>query len=878
MRRRVGPLAFYVVLVIVLPVASALAQGAPDVTPRGRTLGFVSPPAAGEPRELALEFLRARGRAAGLNEADLADVVVTDQVPTRHNGATHVYLRQRHRGIDVLGTESQVTVAADGRLIGVHQAFAANLAARVDTSEPGMTPAEAVGHAARALGLAPGEPLRELEPAGGPARSALLSDGGVSLDPIPAKLVYVHTASGAIRLAWDLVLRLEDGVHWWNLQVDATTGAILDRSNWIDSDSYRVFAFNLESPDEGAQTLESDPASSASPFGWHDTNGAAGAEFTDTRGNNVFAQDDTDANNSGGTRPSGGGSLDFDFAVDFGQPPSSQLLPAITNLFYWNNILHDVFYEYGFDEPGGNFQENNYGNGGSGSDAVNADAQDGSGLNNANFGTPQDGSNPRMQMFLFQYPGLSIASPSSIAGAIKGGTAAFGPAITATPVAGDLVQALDAATGADPSTTDGCTALTNASAINGNIALIDRGECDFAVKVLNAQNAGAVAAVIVNNQGNEVIDMGGTEPLVAIPSVFIGQDNGDLIETELGGTVAASIALVVKDGDFDNGIIIHEYGHGVSNRLVGGPSNVGCLDLSQSSGMGEGWSDFLALALTHKPGDTRTTVRPMGSFAVGHLGPPRSGPGIRNLPYSTDLLVNPQTYETVESTNQPHGIGEVWVLPLWEMYWNLVERWGFDPDLYAGSGGNNLAVQLVIDGMKQAACEPSLLDGRDAILAADNMNNGGANQCRIWRAFARRGMGVNADAGNLNPPNPKVVEDFTVPEACASTCGNDVIEADEVCDGTSAAACTAGCNSLCFCLPDADADGLDDALEETLGTDPALADTDGDGLSDGEEVNVLGSDPLDPNSPVSEIPVLSGWGLLVLVLVLGAYGRTRAWV
>ncbi|MCH7814659.1 MAG: M36 family metallopeptidase, partial [Planctomycetes bacterium] len=150
---------------------------------------------------------------------------------------------------------------------------------------------------------------------------------------------------------------------------------ILDRSNWIDSDSYTVFPLNLESPDEGPHTQVDDPASSASPFGWHDTNGTAGAEFTDTRGNNVFAQDDTDANNSGGIRPSGGAGLDFNDTLDLGQPPSTQLLPAITNLFYWNNILHDVFYEYGFDEASGNFQENNYGNGGLGSDAVNADAQ-----------------------------------------------------------------------------------------------------------------------------------------------------------------------------------------------------------------------------------------------------------------------------------------------------------------------------------------------------------------------------------------------------------------------------------------------------------------------------------------------------------------------
>ena len=75
---------------------------------------------------------------------------------------------------------------------------------------------------------------------------------------------------------------------------------------------------------------------------------------------------------------------------------------------------------------------------------------------------------------------------ASIAGAIQGGTAEFGPPVTTTPVSGNLVQALDPATGTEPSTTDACSALLNAGDVNGNVALIDRGECDFTVKVLAA--------------------------------------------------------------------------------------------------------------------------------------------------------------------------------------------------------------------------------------------------------------------------------------------------------------------------------------------------------------------------------------------------------
>jgi extracellular elastinolytic metalloproteinase len=73
--------------------------------------------------------------------------------------------------------------------------------------------------------------------------------------------------------------------------------------------------------------------------------------------------------------------------VDLTAEPKSYLDAAITNLFYWNNIMHDLFYKYGFNEESGNFQENNLGRGGKGNDAVIANAQDGAGYNNANFAT-----------------------------------------------------------------------------------------------------------------------------------------------------------------------------------------------------------------------------------------------------------------------------------------------------------------------------------------------------------------------------------------------------------------------------------------------------------------------------------------------------------
>jgi extracellular elastinolytic metalloproteinase len=731
----------------------------------------------------------------GLEQADLDGWELTNRFTTVHNGVTHLYLRQRLAGIEVFGGTLNVGVTRDGRLVALRNRFVPGLARVANVRAPAISAIEATRAAAVHLGLKLTQPLSIQEFRGGPAREFVLSNGGVSLDPIPVRLVYHTDGEGSARLAWNLFVRPPEQQHWWNLNVDAVDGSVLLQTDWIVYDSYEAFPQPLENPDDGPRTVEASPADgAASPFGWHDDDGVAGAEYSDTRGNNVWAQEDSDGNNSGGARPGGGAGLDFvGFPLDLTQAPAAYQSAAITNLFYWNNVLHDIHYQYGFDEVSGNFQENNYGSGGAGGDPVLADAQDGSSLNNANFSRSSDGNFSRMQMFLFQFPGVRINSPAAIAEIIGGGEAQFGPALTVGGVAGNVVQALDAAEAPLFSTTDGCSAISNGGEVSGNFALIDRGDCPFTQKVANAQAAGATAAIIVNNIGDGVLVMSGTDATITIPSMFIGETHGDAIKAQLGSGVNVTLSSQLKrDGDLDNGIIIHEYGHGVSIRSSGGPALAGCLGLNQGAGMGEGYGDFWALALTAKVGDGPDDVRPIGSYALGE-GP--NGPGFRNFPYSNDLLINPQTFASVDGTNQPHGVGEIWAQALWEVYWNLVAAHGFDPDLYGGTGGNNLMLQLVMDGLKLHGCEPTFLEARDAILDADLTNNGGANECLIWQAFAKRGMGVNADDAG-NPRRLKVTEDFTVPAQCTPGCGNGVLDGGEQCDdgGTEDGDC---CSSTC---------------------------------------------------------------------------------
>ncbi len=745
-------------------------------------------------------YLSSYASEQGIDPGDLDDMVVTDQFTSQHNGVTHVHIRQRHAGIEVYNGTANLTFQ-NNQLVHVADRLEQNLAGRANTTQPGISANQAIGFAAQALGLPiSGDPQAILQQP--ESRTTVFYAPSLSQEDIPVTLMYLPGPEGELILVWDLSIYQLDSEHWWSVRVDATNGKLLDKVDWVShcsfgepaeahnhhhsptpffpqsimgiestSSSYRVIPYFIESPNHGPDSLIVDPVDTvASPFGWHDTDGQSGAEFTITRGNNVYASEDRDADNQPGYSPDGGAFLVFDFPVNLNQPAPAYEDAAITNLFYMNNVVHDLFYQYGFDEVAGNFQENNYGRGGQGGDFVYADAQDGSGSNNANFATPPDGNSGRMQMFLWTSGGssgpqnlLTVNSPSVIGGPYSATEATFGPGVGTTPITADLVLLND---GTNPDPQDACDPIINAADLSGKIALIDRGNCTFVLKVEAAQNAGALAVIIVNNTGGNPIPMGGFSNTITIPSIMISQANGTLIKNQIAAgdtinvTIQNSNPNFDKDGDFDNGIVAHEYGHGISIRMTGGPSTSGCL--SNAEQMGEGWSDYFAL-ITSK--DTSFLDRGIGTFAAGET---ITGIGIRPAKYSPDFAVNPYTYDATNDVfqiSQPHGIGFVWCTMLWDLTVALVKKYGYDSDLYHGSGGNNLALQLVMDGIKLQPCNPGFVDGRDAILLADQLNSGGANQCLIWEVFANRGLGFSADQGSSTSRTDQV-EAFDLPPIC----------------------------------------------------------------------------------------------------------------
>lgn len=754
---------------------------------------------AADSTRAAVSYAQKHKKEFGLTGSDINEMTVSDAVISRHNGVTHVYLQQHYRGIEVWNAIINVNVASDGSVISAGSSFVGNIAAAAGGQSARKSGVEAATAAARHLNLRASRDFEVLSRKGGPGDRMTLSDGGISAKPIDARLVWLPQ-NGDVRLAWTLEIEPQDGAHWWYAFVDAQTGESLGQVDLIVHDSiestsaaiarplgttaaiaefaqtdgatYRVFPQPLESPTDGNRELVVNAANpDASPLGWHDTDGAAGAEFTVTRGNNVHAYADRDNNNipDPGSDPDGGNSLVFDFPLDLGSRPFDSQPAFVTNLFYWNNIVHDVTYNYGFDEASGNFQVNNYGNGGLGNDDVRAEAQDGSGRNNANFGTPTDGNRPRMQMFEWRSATpnpITVAAPSPIAGTYFGPMAGFGESLVTTgPISGAVELVND---GAGASTSDGCEPFVGFTP--GAIALVDRGSCTFVTKVKNAENAGAPATIVVNNIAGPPFGMGGADPTITIPSVMISLDDGNLFKVNLPftATIADGTGGVPdRDSDLDAGVIAHEYGHGISNRLTGGPSTVACLGNAEQ--MGEGWSDWFGMTLTTHPADRPSTPRGVGTYVSFQ---PADGLGIRPTQYTTDMTVNPATYASVADTvniSQPHGIGYVWNSMLWEVYWNLVDRYGYNANIYDSwsSGGNNLAFQLVMDGMKFQPCRPGFVDGRNGILTADTALTGGANQCEIWRGFAKRGLGVSASQG-ASSSRIDGVEAFDLPASCTA--------------------------------------------------------------------------------------------------------------
>ncbi|MFN4298266.1 MAG: T9SS-dependent M36 family metallopeptidase [Thermaurantimonas sp.] len=708
-------------------------------------------------------------------EKDLEELRISSYHSDAKTGLTYVYWEQMYQGIPIFNGVISTAYTKDGKIRVANSNAVTNLSKKVKRIHSHLIAPEAALRAALDhLGI--DKPAPSILSRQEKNLVIEFDNQGISQEKLLAEKYWLDAVDQLIPV-WNIVIQPSGSSDWWNIRINAINGKFIEKNNWtaecqttetsdrilsfgfqnikpvlksspkkgaLTGATYNVFGLPYESPNHGPRTLITDPHDSmASPYGWHTRNTTNLKEFTITRGNNVHAYEDQANANTPGFSPNGGDSLYFDFPVNFTAPAIQSMPAAVTNLFYMNNIAHDVFYQYGFTEAAGNFQVNNYGRGGIGNDDVRAEAMDGGGTSNANFSTPPDGQRPRMQMYLWPQTsqsssGLRVDSP--VVANYPLVPASIGPQLSTNPVSGQLVLMNDGS--ADP--TLGCQ--NTQQNLQGKIVLIDRGTCTFANKILNAQQAGAIGVIVANNVSGNPIAMGGTGTGINIPSGMTTQGAGNILKQLLTQYPAVYVSLrdssISFDSSFDNGVVLHEYGHGISTRLTGGASNSNCLSNQEQAG--EGWSDLFGLFFTTTSSNTSTQRRGISTFLIGQN---TNGQGIRQAPYSTSTSQNNLTYDNIKTASIPHGIGTVWATMVWEMFWNLVDIHGFDNDLYYGNGGNNIAFRLVMEGLKLQKCNPGFVDSRDAILQADTLLYNGQNSCAIWAAFAKRGLGFSANQG-----------------------------------------------------------------------------------------------------------------------------------
>jgi extracellular elastinolytic metalloproteinase len=544
--------------------------------------GPLSAPQSDQPDSIARGFLADHSAMFGLDRSQIFEMKLKNE--DNDQGTTFLNYEQMINGIPVFQGQVQVAVNAAGQVVSINEGLVIP-DPRINTT-PRLSESEGMQRAFLVAGRQAPASFEMMEDRLAKGERAVYRNPlGESRENILSGMRIMRVGPRAV-LAWHSYVDVGPN-EWYEILVDANTGAMLYRYNlYADVAQGTVFREN----GLGQRTLESFVGDTA-------INTAAGwmGASTVTTGNNVDAYLDTNADNQPDAINAAGiqngrafsSIQDFTFPFTLGVDPRTQRAATVSNLFYFNNIMHDFAYQLGFTESAGNFQTNNFGRGGAGNDSVRAESQDGSGTNNANFGTPPDGSRPRMQMFLFT-----------------------------------------------------------------------RGTADL----------------------NDDRDSG-------------------------------------QDGD----VVLHEYGHGISNRLVGGPANTSCLGGTQAGAMGEGWSDYWAATFYNNG--------VVGEFVTNNLTR-----GIRRAAYSVPADPVHDSYADLGTGGfQVHRDGEVWAATLWDLRQTL---------------GAAIADRLVLQGMKFTPCSPSFLNARDGILMADQNLNGGANRCAIWRVFARHGMGVSAQGNN----------------------------------------------------------------------------------------------------------------------------------
>lgn len=274
----------------------------------------------------------------------------------------------------------------------------------------------------------------------------------------------------------------------------------------------------------------------------------------------------------------------------------------------------------------------------------------------------------------------------------------------------------------------------------------------------NAQSGARVTSSLIRDNANQATPPDGQPPTT---NMFLWQ------------SIAGSFYAPCVDGDYDMSVIGHEYTHAISNRMVAGPD--GRLTGFQAGAMGESWSDLDAMEYL----DSNNLVPPGQSpFVTGQYVTGNRTVGIRDYA----LNKNPLNYSDLGfdlTGPEVHADGEIWNGTQTELRQAFIDRYGLGSPALRQScdmgktavskcPGSRRWIQLIYDAwLLMANGNVTMLDARDAMLAADQMRFGGADQALMWNVFAHRGMGQDASSNTNNDSD--AVPSFSSPQAANGT-------------------------------------------------------------------------------------------------------------
>jgi len=771
-----------------LSILSADKTGAPrllrSIVPRPAGAGM-SPAAAARDHLAALKELYVQQG----KPMDLVD----RSAQTLRNGATLVTLTQTVDGIPVNGGDVNVLMHTNGSLAAVSGTLLAS------TLKPNYvsSPNQALGHALdKQYGSSrPQMAIAETGPdAAGWQTMQVASTPDLQVESARARKELIRV-DGKLVEGWRIEVTGTEArdpnsdpdmaapSYMHEYIVSDAGGKILRDRNLEQSDAfvYRVYAEQtgvrrpLDGPMEGFSPHPTGAPDGSAPsitpanlVVMEAFNGPAdpwlATNATTTSGNNAESftdHDNTFTFTAGDTRPEvrAGRVLNYNYNHEIGPLDSDDnTKAAAVNVFYIANWMHDWYYDSGFTEATRNAQADNFGRGGAGGDQLLLLAQAGANVglrNNANMGTPSDGGRPRMRMYLWTQG--TITSVDGPNGPLTSEALVTGP--RTFDLTGDLVTIADTTAPTD----DGCQPYTGAE---GKIVLVTfAGACGSTVTVNNAKAAGAVGIIIEDSRGDNPGGFTGSAA-ANIPGLALGRASGETLKAALAlGPVSVTLHSAVsgpeRDGDFDNGIVAHEWGHYMHHRLADCSSGQKC------NGMSEGWGDFNALLMMLREGDNRDGTYAEGVYALADGTPNSAFFGIRRFPYSRNHANNPLTFKHIGDDNpipgatsgvgnsEVHNVGEIWATMMWEALNVLVDEHGV-------AVARRRMTDYVVASLLLSPPDATFTEARDSLLAAASALDTD-DMILMAAAFAGRGAGSCAVAPAVDDPgNLGVVESGTL--------------------------------------------------------------------------------------------------------------------